>query len=66
VPVGDDAAASQSNADLVNGRVFVLSRDEGRPICEMSAARRAPLLRVPAETCRLDVSSEKTILNACS
>ncbi len=42
------------------------SRVEDRPLCDISAAGSTPFAHVPAASGKLDLSSEKTIINACS
>jgi hypothetical protein len=46
--------------------VATQSRIADRPLCDISGARRAPFAHAPQATATLDLSSEKTILNACS
>jgi hypothetical protein len=46
--------------------VATRSRVADRPLCDISGARRAPFAHVPPGTATLDLSSEKTIINACS
>ncbi len=63
---GKSAAAVLAKGGFDFRAVAKQSRIEDRLFCDISAAGSTPFAHVPAATGKLDLSSEKTIINACS